>query len=530
MAKFANVSDIESCTACIYVDDAIKLLKEAGSYNSILANEELKGLYDKLVPTSGTVVGSLRKGTVQVLDSDSHDIIVASSGRKKTRAGIMPTVISFALKRNPIIVNDMKGEILSASYGLLETMGYRVIVLDFRNPKTSPGFFNPLSLAWHRFNEGETDAAAKVIRNVAEVLYAELSSTTNDAYWTSMSVEFFCGLALGLLEYGCPLEAFTIETVFATANLDNTRLKAIFSRLEGTVAERNVHGILHAPNDTRASIESVFASPLSTFCSQQGLMQMMSRSDFMPEDLAEEKTALFIISPDENASVAPIVTAVFSQLMSELVGVATRRGGALPNPVQFVLDEFGNLRRIPNLEHIVSAARSRGIRLHIVLQNTSQLSYIYGKDVKEIITGNIYNWVYMGTRDLRFLKEFSEQLGTALLPSGKEKPVLSVSSLGTLEKRKDESEAICLVENLLPYLATLPDYGYFESLPVPHNVLKAPRCHTRKTFDIAKGKRREVHSNGKSSEAGALDLEALARKIDVHIAKLEAKETDEISE
>lgn len=530
MAKFANNNEIQSCTARVCVNEALKLLKEEGSYEAILGDPISEELFRTLVPASGTVVGSLEKGTLQVLDTDSHDVIVASSGRKKTRAEILPSIISFALNGTPMVINDMKGEILSASRGLLEAMGYKVIVLDYRNPEGSPNCFNLLSLAWHRFNEGDADAATKVIRNVAEVLYAELSSNTNDVYWTHMSVEYFSGLALGLLEYDCPLEAFTLETVYATANMDHARLKMVFSELKGTIAERNVHGTLYAPNDTRASIESVFAAPLSTFCSQQGLMQMMSNSDFMPCDLAEKDTALFIVSPDENASVAPIVTAMFSQLMSELVSVATRRGGVLPNAVQFVLDEFGNLRRIPNLEHIVSAARSRGLRLHIVLQSTSQLSYVYGKDIKEIIVGNIYNWIYMGTRDLCFLKEFSEQLGTASMPSGKEAPVLSVPILGTLEKREEESEAICLIEDLLPYLATLPDYGYLEALPAPSGPLKQSKRHARKVFDISKGKRKTARPVKKQTAQKDTDIDALIRKIDARIAGLEAEEAAKDSE
>lgn len=128
MAKFATNSEIESCTACVMVDEAVKLLKEEGSREAILEDPILEDLFHEFVPAGGTVVGSMRKGTVQVLDTDSHDVIVASSGRKKTRAEILPSIISFALNGSPMVVNDMKGEILSASYGLLEAMGYNVLV------------------------------------------------------------------------------------------------------------------------------------------------------------------------------------------------------------------------------------------------------------------------------------------------------------------------------------------------------------------------------------------------------------------
>lgn len=530
MARLATKNDVESYTTCVYIDDAIKMLKKAGSHDAILANKKLKERFEKLVPAAGTVVNSFKKGTVQVLNTDSHDICIASSGRKKTRSEIIPTVISFGLKGYPMVINDMKGEILSASKGLLEAMGYRIIVLDYRNPESSPNSYNLLSLAWHRFMAGDPDGASRVIRNIAEVLYSELSSNTNDAYWTHMSIEYFCGLSLGLLEYNCPLDAFTLETIFATANMDNPTLKVVFTGLKDSIAERNVHGTLYAPNDTRASIQSVFGAPLSAFCSQRGLMEMMSWSDFTPIDLAKEKTALFIVSPDENANVSPIVTAIFSQLMSELVSFASRHNGVLLNTVQFILDEFGNLKRISNYEHIVSASRSRGIRLHIVLQSTSQLSNVYGKNVKDIIIGNVYNWIFLGTRDIEFLKEFSERLGTTLMPSGRKAPVLSVSALGALEKRNRESEAICLIEDLKPFHAALPDYDYFEDLPTPIENPAKTRQRARKPFNILKAKHEATRSEKNENEIAYTDIEDLKRRLSLRIAEFETEETAKASE
>lgn len=482
MKRFADRDQIISRTRCAEIDAAIKLVKER---KGLYSDYELTRKLGHLVPTAGSVVGSFGDGMVQVLDSDSHDAVVAASGRKKSRAWAIPSVITYVLSGAPFVVNDMKGEVFAAVKALLDFMDYKTIVLDYRKPESSPNCFNLLSAAWYHFKAGDHDAAARVIRNVAETLYSELGSKTKDVYWTNMAIEYFSGLALGLLEIGCPLDEFTIESVFEADAIGSTELKRVFSELKGTVAEKNASGTLMAPNDTQASIRSVFAAPLSAFCSQERLMDMMSRSDFLMSDLANEKTALFIISPDESAGVAPIVTAVFSQLMSELVSLAGSSGGSLANPVHILLDEFGNLKRIPNFEHIVSAGRSRGLRLHLVLQSTSQLSYVYGEDIKEVITSNIYNWIFMGFRDVHFLKEFSEQLGVTIRPSGQEKPLLSVSALGMLEKRPEESEAICLVEDIPPYLATMLDYSVFEELPSANAIEQiAHPSIKRRAFDV----------------------------------------------
>lgn len=492
--KFATPNEVCKRTVCVHAASALELLKKAGSYSTILKDEKLSALFDTLVPGAGTVVGSFKEGTFQVLETDSHDVIVASSGRKKTRAEILPSVISYALAGLPIIVNDMKGEVLDAIKPVLDAMEYKTYVLDFRNPASSPNCFNPLSLAWDCYAKKSPDEAAKVIRNIAEVLYSDLSKNTNDYFWPSMAIEYFSGLALGMLELRTAKQVkdFTIEGVYNFSKKGVNPLRELFLNIEGSVAEHNVHGILWAPSDTRSSIESVFSDPLSIFCSQKGLMNLLSHSDFSPSDLTQSHTALFVISPDENSTMAPIVTAVFSQLMSELVSIATRAGGALPYSVQFVLDEFGNLCRIPNFEHIVSAARSRGLRLHICLQSTYQLSLVYGNDVKNIITGNIYNWIYMGTRDLAFLKEFSEQLGTYTTSTGNTEPILNIQNLTMLEKRECETEAICLIEDLKPYLAVLPDYEYLYEPFFTGSSKKEPtdtQPHEKKPTDSTKKKK-----------------------------------------
>jgi len=54
----------------------------------------------------------------------------------------------------------------------------------------------------------------------------------------------------------------------------------------------------------------------------------------------------------------------------------------------FILDEFGNLPKMENIEGMVTVGRSRGIRYLFVLQSFSQLNAKYGRDIGDIVKTN----------------------------------------------------------------------------------------------------------------------------------------------
>lgn len=59
----------------------------------------------------------------------------------------------------------------------------------------------------------------------------------------------------------------------------------------------------------------------------------------------------------------------------------------------FILDEFGNLPKMENLDGMVTVARSRGIRFLFVLQSFAQLAAKYGKEIAEVVKSNCNEFV-----------------------------------------------------------------------------------------------------------------------------------------
>jgi type IV secretion system protein VirD4 len=97
-----------------------------------------------------------------------------------------------------------------------------------------------------------------------------------------------------------------------------------------------------APSKTRGSFYTAALTTLRLFTNPM-IYSMTCASDYNPRTLAERKTALFIILPDEKTTYYTIASLLVSQHYELLVNIADERGGRLLNRVNFLLDEFGTL-------------------------------------------------------------------------------------------------------------------------------------------------------------------------------------------
>ncbi len=79
-------------------------------------------------------------------------------------------------------------------------------------------------------------------------------------------------------------------------------------------------------------------------------------------------------------------------------------------PVWFLLDEFGNIPRIPGMDTKLTVAAGRGIRFLLALQDLAQLKK-YG-DASQTMTGNCDTWLFPRTDDVETAKVISAKLGT----------------------------------------------------------------------------------------------------------------------
>ena len=124
-----------------------------------------------------------------------------------------------------------------------------------------------------------------------------------------------------------------------------------------------------------------------------------------------QKTALFLIMSDTDATFNFLISMIYSQLFNLLCEKADEEfGGKLPIHVRCLIDECANIGQIPNLEKLVATIRSREISACLVLQAQSQLKAIY-KDNADTIIGNMDSRLFLGGSEPTTLKELSAALG-----------------------------------------------------------------------------------------------------------------------
>lgn len=371
---------------------------------------------------------------IWVDNGEYHNLIIGSTGSGKTEMLVQPMVKILAKSHQSMIITDPKGEIYERNANELREKGYKIVLLNFRDPQKG-NCWNPLALPYSLYKEGNSDKANELLDDLAmNILYDEKSQNA-DPFWEKTSADYFAGLALALFddakEEEINLNTINLMTTVGEEKFRNTTyIKEYFSyKDQASPAYVNVSSTLMAPSDTKSSILSVFKQKIKLFSSRENLSEMLSHSDFDMKDIGREKTAVFIVVQDEKKTYHSLVTIFIKQVYETLIDVAQESGGKLPFRTNFILDEFANMPPLKDVTTMVTAARSRAIRFSFIIQNFAQLYQVYGKENGETIKGNCGNIVYLISSELAALEELSKMCGEK---KSKEKEKTSSTPLATV--------------------------------------------------------------------------------------------------
>ncbi|HBN80729.1 MAG TPA: conjugal transfer protein TraG, partial [Ruminococcaceae bacterium] len=81
------------------------------------------------------------------------------------------------------------------------------------------------------------------------------------------------------------------------------------------------------------------------------------------EKFCTEKSAVFLVMPEEDNTKYFIISLIVQQLYREILSVADEHGGKLPNRVMMYLDEIGTIPKIESAEMMFSSSRSRRVSI-----------------------------------------------------------------------------------------------------------------------------------------------------------------------
>lgn len=392
--------------------------------------------------------GPKNKVTALVDTDDIHAMVTAASGAGKTAFFLYPNIEYALASGMSFLCTDTKGDLFRNYAGIAkDCYGYQIAVLDLRNPTRSDGM-NLLNLVNRYMDiykaEPENLPAKAKAEKYAKILAKTLINTSGGDSAQYGQNAYFYDSAEGLLTAMLMLVAEYLPTEDEDGNpIEQRHIVSVFKLVQELLAPSQVKGknqfqmlLEKLPPDHKAkwfagsalnTAEQAMASVISTVLSRLNAFLDSEMEEILCFDTAidaekfcKEKSALFIVLPEEDQTKYFMVSLIIQNLYREILTVADEYGGRLPNRAVFFADELGTCPPIQSLELMFSASRSRGLMLVPIVQSiTGQLQKNYGKEGSEIIVDNCAVNIFGGFAPAsQTAIELSKALGSRTVMSG----------------------------------------------------------------------------------------------------------------
>lgn len=443
------------------------------------------------------------------LDTHKHRrclniLVVGGSGAGKSRGFALPNIMQCCCS---MVITDPKAELLRKTGGLLEKKGYEVRVFDLINPDTS-FCYNPFE-----YVHDDKDVL-RLISNLIQNTTPK-GSQSSDPFWEKSETALLQALMLYLLHEAPPEEqnfAMIMEMLGSAQVKEEDEdyespLDILFDRLEmrdpESIAVKQYHIYKQAAGKTAKSILISVGVRLAAFNLPQ-IAKLTNTDELDLSSMGEKKVTLFCCIPDADTSLNYLVGMIYSQLFQTLYYMADRvHGGALPVPVNCIMDEFPNVSLPNEFEKILATCRSRSIYCSIIIQNMSQLKALF-KDSWESLVGNCDEFLYLGGNEKETHKYVSELLGKETIDtntygqtkgkSGSYSTNFQQSGRELLQpdevRMLDNQNALLFIRGERPILDAKYDLMKHHNIRYtedggagPFNYAKAPLAHDDFTFD-----------------------------------------------
>ena len=318
----------------------------------------------------GIIVGCTGNTTAMVDTGDVHALMIGAAGVGKTAYWLYPCIEYACASGMSWLSTDTKGDIMRNYGQIAKDYGYHVSVIDLRNPTRSNGNnllhlvnkymdlyqANPDKLVY----KARCEKYAKIISKTIILSGMDAASFGQNAYFYDVAEGLLTATILLVAEF-CKPEQRHIVSVFKIIQEllapAGKKGKNQFQQLMGLLpndhkAKWFAGAALNTAEQSMASVMSTALSRLNAFLDSELEQILCFDTEIDAEKFCNEKSALFIIMPEENPATFFMISLIIQQLYREILAVADENGGKLKNRCVFFCDEFGTRATCSQLKRL----------------------------------------------------------------------------------------------------------------------------------------------------------------------------------
>ena len=393
----------------------------------------------KLLRRSHAIPKTADETTALVDTGDVHALMIGAAGVGKTAYWLYPCLEYALASKMSFLTSDTKGDLLR-NYGSIakNCYGFRVAVIDLRNPTKSDGF-NLLHLV-NKYMDLFKEHPDTLLYKAKAERYAKITAKTivtsglenadfgQNQYFFDAAEGILTASILLVAEF-CPPGERHIVSVFkiiqelmapVPGEKGRNQFQDLMALLPPTHKARWFAGAaISTAEQSMASVMSTALSRLNRFLDSEMEQLLCFDTAVDAETFCKEPSALFLVMPEEDPSKFFMVSLIIQQLYREILSVADENGGKLPNRAVFYCDEYGTLPKIESAEMMFSASRSRRLSIVPIIQSIGQLEKNYGKEGAEIIIDNTQDTIFGGfAPNSETAQAMSKSLGSRTVQTG----------------------------------------------------------------------------------------------------------------
>ena len=385
----------------------------------------------------GIVVGCTGNTTAMVDTGDVHALMIGAAGVGKTAYWLYPCIEYACASGMSFLSTDTKGDIMRNYGQIAKDYGYHISVIDLRNPTRSNG--NNLLHLVNKYMDlyqahpdqlvykARCEKYAKIISKTIILSGMDAASFGQNAYFYDAAEGLLTATILLVAEFCEPKKRHIVSVFQLIQDLlvpdPHHKGKNGFQLLMNMLPERHqakrlATSAVGASEQSMASVISTALSRLNVFLDTEMEQVLCFDSPIDAETFASQKSAIFLIVPEEDTTKHFMASLTIQNLARELFSLADENHGKLKKRVVFFCDELGTMPPFDILP-LFSAGRSRRLTMVPIIQSIAQLEKNEGKEGAEIIQDNVQDTIFGGfAPNSQTAEVLSKALGNRTVMSG----------------------------------------------------------------------------------------------------------------